>query len=100
MEIPNEVVALVVTALAGGGGFAARRWRNGNGHHAAAAEGTERRKGQSELIQAVREQTKVTIEEGSKTRTQIHRSAETTQGGITALAKEQAELVGYLKAKI
>ena len=89
MEIPNEVVALVVTALAGGGGFAARRWSNGNGRHAAAAEGTERRQGQSELIAAVREGTRATREEASK-----------SQSGITALAKEQAELVGYLKAKI
>lgn len=108
MEIPNDVVALVLTVLAGGGGaVGVHRWRNGSGRHAAAADGTERRKGQSELIAAVREQTVVTIQEGSKTRVAIHASAETTQRGITALAggvnelaKEQAAAIGYLKAKL
>jgi hypothetical protein len=98
MEVPGEVIAAVLTVLAGGGGFAARRYRNGHSpsRHAAAVEGGERRQGQQELIQAVREGTRATREESAK-----------TQSGITDLAKEQtaasrelAELTGYLRAKL
>jgi len=98
MEVPDEVVAAVFVALAGGGSLlGARHWRNGNGRHSGkAAEGGERRHGQQELIQAVRDGTRAVREEAAK-----------TQSGIVDLAKEQtaasrelAELTGYLRAKL
>lgn len=101
MEVPTEVIAAVLVALAGGGGFVGvRRIRNGNHAGKAADSSGERRQGQSELIQAVREGTAAAQTDSQKTRSTIHESAFVTQTGIQSLAKEQAELVGYLKAKL